>query len=262
MIEKFKKKIREAVPGIYGILGGVKRMLLVNKFKREHPETMIFDKPESKLYSQENQDYIVYSNFFKNQKSGVFCDIGGNHPLNINNTRYFEELGWSGYVFEPLEYMRPLWEKYRKARFFPFAASDSEGEVTFSVVKNTSGGDDMFSFVKETRDNDNDLNVEDVTVQTKLLKNVFKEEGIKHIDYMSIDVEGHELNVIKGIDFDETRINVLTIENNSPRYRVNGDDRIRGHMFKNGYVLWGRIVELDDIYVHKKFLAESLNNPV
>ena len=255
MIVKLKKIVREMVPGIYGILGGIKRTLLINKFKRHYPETMIFDKPESKLYSQENQDYIVYDNFFKNQKSGIFCDIGGNHPLNINNTRYFEEKGWSGYVFEPLEYMRPLWEKYRKARFFPYAASDSEGEVTFSVVKNASSGEDMFSFVKETRDNDKELMVEDITVQTRLLKDVFEEESMKHIDYMSIDVEGHEFNVIKGIDFDETRINVLTIENNSPGYRINGDDRIRRHMFENNYVLWGRIVELDDIYVNKEFLA-------
>ena len=75
---------------------------------------------------------------------------------------------------------------------------------------------------------------------------------------MSIDVEGHEFNVIKGVDFSETRINVLTIENNSPDYRINGDDKIRQYMFENNFVFWWKIVELDDIYVHKEFLI-SLN---
>ena len=42
---------------------------------------------------------------------------------------------------------------------------------------------------------------EDIVVKTRPLKDVFNEEGLTHIDYMSIDVEGHELSVLKGIDF-------------------------------------------------------------
>ena len=49
-------------------------------------------------------------------------------------------------------------------------------------------------------------------------------------------------------------INVLTIENNSPGCIIIGDERIREIMFENNYILWGRIIELDDIYVHKNFL--------
>lgn len=256
-MKKIKKVIRESFPNLYRKLGNMKKEVQIKKFKQMYPATKIFVKPKSELYSQENQDYIVYSNFFKNKKDGVFFDVGGNHPLNINNTRYFEELGWNGYVLEPLPYMKPLWEKYRRARLFPFAASDSEGEVIFSLVKDSTGGEDMFSYIKETRAADYDYLTEDITVQTRMLKNIFEEENITHIDYMSIDVEGHELNVIKGIDFNKVKINVLTIENNSPGYCLNGDERIRNIMFNNGYILWGRIVALDDIYIHQDFIEES-----
>jgi hypothetical protein len=75
---------------------------------------------------------------------------------------------------------------------------------------------------------------------------------------MSIDVEGHELNVIKGIDFDNVRINVLSIENCSLPNSVYGDDSIREIMLKNNYSLWGRIIGLDDIYVYNTFLEESI----
>ncbi len=77
---------------------------------------------------------------------------------------------------------------------------------------------------------------------------------------MSIDVEGHELNVLEGIDFDYTKINVLTIENNPKGYKKQGDDKIRKFMIKQGYTFWGRIIKLDDIYVHKRYL-DTLKDP-
>jgi len=252
---QIKKIIRKLLPNIYGRLGAIKKFIMIKKFRTQYPNTKIFEKPISKLYSQENQDYIIYHNFFKNIEDGVFCDVGGNHPLNINNTRHFEEQGWTGYVFEPLPHMKKLWGEYRTAKLFPYAVSDTEGEVAFSVVKDSTGWEDMLSFVKETRDVDYEYETEDIQVKTRMLQNVFREEHIKHIDYMSIDVEGHELNVIKGINFEQVVINVLTIENNSPEYRINGDERIRKIMFDNDYVLWGRIIELDDIYVNKGFLG-------
>ncbi len=254
MKQNIKKMARKIFPSLYQKMGDIKRNIQVEKFKKTYPDTKLFFEEKRKLYSQDNQDYIVYNNFFKNKKDGVFCDVGGNHPLNINNTRYFEELGWSGYVFEPLPYMKPLWEKHRKAKFFPFGASDKEREVTFSIVKDATGWEDMLSFVKETRDEDYGHETEEITIEVKPLKEIFEKEDIFYIDYMSIDVEGHELNVLKGIDFNKVQINVLTIENNNPSKNIiYGDDDIRKIMFENNYILWGRIVGLDDIYVYKDF---------
>lgn len=194
--------------------------------------------------------------FFKGKKDGFFCDIGGNHPLKINNTLYFEELGWSGIAFEPLPHMSKLWAEHRKAKLFPFALSDSEGEVIFTVVKDTTGWEDMLSFVKETRNVDYGYETEEIQVKTKVFKDILEEENIKHIDYLSLDVEGHELNVLKGIDFNKVRINVLTIENNPPSSVIYGDDTIRELMIENNFVLWGRCIGLDDIYVNKDFLKK------
>ena len=252
-----KKLIRNTFPNLYKKLGVFKYTLIVKKFQKKYPHTKIFFSDEKRrLYSQCNQDYIVYNNFFKNKKDGIFCDVGGNHPLNINNTRYFEELGWSGYVFEPLPYMKPLWEKHRKTKFFPFSVSDKNDTLTFSILKDATGWEDMLSFVKETRNEDYGYETEETTIKVRPLGEVFKEENITYIDYMSIDVEGHELNVLKGIDFEKVRINVLTIENNPPQNPIFGNEEIRKIMFNNDYILWGRIMGLDDIYVHRDFLNE------
>ena len=259
-----KKLVRKVLPlKVYKKMAYFKMLLQMRKFKKKYPNSRLFYSlfiPETnKRYSQHNQDYIVFQKFFKGKINGVFCDVGANHPLYINNTRYFEELGWSGYAFEPLPHMQLFWKKHRKAKFFPYAASDNEGDVTFTTVKNESGWEDMLSYVKKTSKVKYDYKTEDITVKTRVLKNVFREESITEIDYMSIDVEGHELQVIKGIDFTKVKVKVLTIENNfggagdESHY---GDDQIRNIMFENNYILWGRIVGLDDIFVRSDFYQE------
>lgn len=251
---------------IYKKLAYYKMLFVMRQFKRKYPECNLFYNlfinEKNKLYSQHNQDHLISHNFFKNKKNGTFCDVGGNHPLNINNTRYFEELGWTGCAFEPLPHMQKLWQQHRKAKFFPYAASNSEGEVTFTIVKDVSGWEDMLSYVKEGSTVDYDYKTEDISVRTKLLKDVFLEENITAIDYMSIDVEGHELQVLQGIDFNEVKINTITIENNfggSGQKSHYGDDNIRNIMFENNYILWGRIVGLDDIYIRKEFYQSLMH---
>ncbi len=204
------------------------------------------------FYSCNRQDYIIYTNFFQKKEDGIFFDVGGNLPINCNNTMYFEEIGWSGYAIEPLPSMKTLWDKHRKATFFPFGASEKQSELLLSVVESNNGT----SFIKETKEKApayrRNSKTMDIIIKVIPLKNIFKKEGITHIDYMSIDIEGHELKALKGIDFNKIRINVLTIENlTSSAY---GDDEVRDVMLKNNYIFWGRIGIIDDIYVHKEFL--------
>jgi len=188
---KFLKKIaRKLLPGLYGKLAYYKMLYQMQRFKRKYPQSSLFygafNNEQRKAYSQFNQDTLVYENFFKGKNDGVYCDVGGNHPLNINNTRFFEELGWSGTAFEPLPQMKELWAQHRNATFFPYAASDREGEVEFSMVDDVSGWEDMLSYVKETSSPDYQYGTKDIIVKTRPLKQVFRDENIRDIDYMSI----------------------------------------------------------------------------
>lgn len=222
-----------------------------------YPKTKLFypiTKNHRKIYSQHNQDHIVYENFFKGREPGFFCDIGGNHPLNINNTLYFEELGWTGIAFEPIKHLGELWDTHRKAKLYRFALSDCQKLIDFTVVKDITGWEEMLSFVNETRDKGSQYVGETIKVQAIEFKKIMENLSIDHIDYLSLDVEGHEINVLKGIDFSAVRINVLTIENNPSYCKKIGDDTIRKIMIENNYIFWGRIMWLDDIYVHKDYM--------
>lgn len=144
--------------------------------------------------------------------------------------------------------------------FFPYAASNIDGEATLSIPDTEENHADMYSQIEMVSDKKPKDNIKNIIVPTRSIKTVFKKNKIRHIDYMSIDVEGHELNVLEGIDFDYTKINVLTIENNPKAYKKQGDDKIRKFMIKQGYTFWGRIIKLDDIYVHKSYL-DTLKAP-
>lgn len=133
-----KKLVRNILPlKVYKKMAYFKMLFQMRNFKKKYPNSKLFYNlfihETNKLYSQSNQDYIVSNNFFKDKLDGVFCDVGGNHPLKINNTRFFEESGWSGYAFEPLPHMQIFWKNNRKAKFFPYAASDCEGDATFTI---------------------------------------------------------------------------------------------------------------------------------
>lgn len=66
---------------------------------------------------------------------------------------------------------------------------------------------------------------------------------------VSIDVEGYEMEVLKGIDFTKTKIFIAIIENNT-NSRLGADD-IRFFMDENGFDFYARIWGLDDVFVRK-----------
>ena len=229
------------------------------RFKLRYPNIKFLNSSNMKkigMYSQFGQDVYVYETFFKGKKDGVFCDVGGNHPININNTYMFEKMGWTGYCFEPLPAMKKLWQKERTTKFFPYAATEKEEELEFVIVEGNDGWENALSYVKKTVSHDLDgyLNKKNITVQGRCIKDVFMEQGINHIDYMSLDVEGHELQTLKGIDFNAVKINVITLENNPSTSPIFGDDNIREFLYEKGYKFYARIGCLDDIFVYKSFI--------
>lgn len=195
--------------------------------------------------SQFYQDYIISNFIFPGKKDGVFLDIGGNHPIIINNTFYFEKIGWTGLAFEPQRHFHDLWQKHRKVTMLPIALGETQKDVTFTELRSdvlsgidiSAGADDIY---------------QTYVVQQKRLDDVLKEYNIKEIDYVSLDVEGYEINVLNGINWDETIIKCLSVENNED------DCEIEEFLHDKGYVLYYK-TGVDGIYMHKSFINLPVN---
>lgn len=221
-------------------------------FQKTHPKVpYIFGKKHYKGHSQCGQDIFVYDTFFKGKKNGVCFEIGASVPFEINNSLLFEEIGWTCYAFDPQPNLEEQWHKHRKAKFFPYAIT-SQPKKYHLYVDNSKKGKDMAGYIpsKTAHHKPSDMdNRKQIEVNGIPLKNILQQEEISEIDYMSIDVEGYEIEVLKGIDFESTKIDVLTIENCNPGY-----EEVRQFMQARGYVFYAYIYGVDDVFVHKSFL--------
>lgn len=193
---------------------------------------------ETQYYSQENQD-IYFDNFIFNRKeNGVFLDIGANDPIFINNTYFFEkERGWTGLAFEPNPKKFDLWAKQRKTKCINVALGAYDGEQAFVEYE-----EDYMSGLKYKVDFNGKI-AKEYKVPVRRIADILKNNGIDKVDFVSLDVEGAELDVLKGFDFNSCRIDYFCVECDK---KVNGYP-VRRFLASNGYKLIARMWH-DDIW--------------
>ena len=159
-------------------------------------------------FSQHGQDLFCFNKIFKSVKKGVFVDVGANHPTLSNNTYYFEKNGWSGIAFEPQEQLRRLWDAERKTKCLPYVLGKENKRVNFIETAHH-----LFAGVEGFNKLNRSVEIRTITLMQRRLDEVLIENHINQVDYLSIDVEGCEMNVILGIDFSKIAIKCIDIEN-------------------------------------------------
>lgn len=196
---------------------------------------------------QAGQDYFLFKRYFeKLGRPGVYVDVGANEPVDNSNTCYFDcVLGWRGVAVEPLNRFAEAWARERSARLLAYAATESRQLLRFEEVISDDGT--PFSSVLGSSSKNEKLARRTIEVQGERLDALLTSEGLLDIDVMSIDVEGHEMQVLKGLDLSRIKVSVLIIENNVPAFR--GRPEIRDHLAAQGYRLAARVWHLDDVYV-------------
>jgi FkbM family methyltransferase len=178
-------------------------------------------------HSQFKQDKFLEDNVFKGYKFGIYMDIGAHDGITINNTLYFEKNNkWNGYNIEPIPEVFDKLQKNRNNNININCAVSNEDKENKDFIYNT-GYSEMISGLKENYDyrhfnrlyNEIEKHggkTEILKVETKKLSTLCKDYNIRYINYLSIDVEGAEFDVIKSIDFNIVFIDVIGFENNYP----------------------------------------------
>ena len=174
--------------------------------------------------SQDNQDKFLETNIFKGYKNGFYVDVGAHDGIRINNTLYFEKNNnWTGINIEPIKKVFDNLVINRPNNInLNCAVCNNDGETDF--LSNT-GYTEMISGIKDNFDIRHFMRLdfenkrygsttELIKVNTKKLETILDENNISRINYLSIDVEGAEFEVIKSINFDKVFIDVIGFENN------------------------------------------------
>lgn len=188
------------------------------------------------FYSQYGEDRIL-SGIFRDKRDGLCVEVGGFDGVSGSNSYYFEKIGWKCLVVEPMPAFCEAIKKVRTCQLAETAVSDKEGEVVFNVVE----GAETLSTIEGTPEHHERIkqegkSVKKITVKTRRLDAVLSEHGIGGMDFISIDVEGHELSVLKGFSIEKFRPRIILLEDN-----FNGWDRqISRYLGQYGYIRFKR----------------------
>lgn len=164
-------------------------------------------------YSQYGED-IILRTVLSNKSNGFFVDVGAHHPKRFSNTYYFYKQGWKGINIEPLPGSMSLFDKVRpKDINLEIGISNSNDSLIYYMFDEPALNgflDDLSS--KYIKDGYKLLNKK--IIPTTTLKEVLDKYLKKYsvIDFMTIDVEGMELKVLKSNDWEKYSPEILSIE--------------------------------------------------
>lgn len=206
-------------------------------------------------YPRENWPYpqpwewIIENIKFKTS-SPFYVDIGANDGLQSSNTGYLEmDAGWDGICIEPHPEAFKRLEQNRTCKKYNCCISEEVGDVNFLAV---SGYAEMLSGIyheydpKHVERIDNDISwaggsKQIIKIPSRTLSSILEENGIIHVDYLSIDTEGSELSILKSVDFSRFDINIISVENN------NYHNMVYDYLTSNGYEFLLRVCG-DEVY--------------
>jgi len=200
-------------------------------------------------FSQFSQDRYLHHLFFKNKRGGTFVELGAYDGVIGSNTLFFEKkLKWSGVCIEPLPEQFKRLKKTRSCICSNLAIADFNGFTTFIATGLLSGIRDKMDPRHVARISPPERNKKNIRVRCCTFKHLMAKYNVKQIDYLSLDVEGAEMDVLCKIDFSIVNIDVMSVESN---YR-DQSEAICSYLGQKGYIFIRRL-GVDDIFCRKGF---------
>ena len=170
---------------------------------------------EDKSKSQIEQDLFVLHEL-NDKRNGYFVEFGATNGVDLSNTHLLEkEFGWTGILAEPAKVWSEDLAKNRNCHIDFNCVWSKSGEILeFNEVNAAELSTiNVFSSVDEhakTRANGKKYSVNTISL-VDLLK---KYNAPKYIDYLSIDTEGSEYEILSEFDFNSYSIKIITCEHN------------------------------------------------
>ena len=166
---------------------------------------------KKKYYSFSGVDVII-ENIFRHKNNGIYIDVGCQHPIKNNNTYLLFKKGWNGLNID-----------LDKDNIDLFNVARPNDQNINVAISNKIGETDLYFYHKKSPINTIDKKTSDYQkapiseikkIKTNTLTNIIKNSKYKNgkIDLLSIDVEGHEREVLEGFDFSICRPDVIVIE--------------------------------------------------
>jgi FkbM family methyltransferase len=184
------------------------------------------------IHPTHEQEQALVRAFFGGEAAGYFVEVGANHPTQGSQTWHLEQAGWTGVLVEPQPDLAAFLVSARKARVFAVACSspDNAGKSMPLHVKGPH------SALDRERMSPGAEAAYAIVVPARTLDSILDEAGAPSpIDLLSIDVEGHEVEVLQGFDFGRWQPLLILIEDHVANLKTHRA------LKRNGYRLIRRL---------------------
>ncbi len=164
----------------------------------------------SEHLNAEAEEKALVWKFFGQKCDGIFVEVGANEPVDGSQTWLLEQNGWRGVLVEPQStHCERLRAKRKNSQVFQVACSgpEMEGEMDLFVAEEEGS-----STLQKQRDTHGTNFVSTERVKVTTLDKVLQAAGVAKIDFLSLDVEGHEIEVMRGFDFERFQPGLILVE--------------------------------------------------
>jgi FkbM family methyltransferase len=186
-------------------------------------------------YSQNFED-VLLNRVFKYKNNGFYIDIGALHPSFDSVTKAFYDRGWSGINVEPIkDYFNLFLQERQRDINLNIAISNVEGNLDFFEVVGQPGNSTLNKSIAYEIAKEKGLEVSQHNIPVKTLEQICQEYVNQKIDFLKIDVEGLEEQVILGGNWETFRPTVLVIETTLPNTNIRCENQISIFLQDKGY---------------------------
>jgi FkbM family methyltransferase len=161
-------------------------------------------------YAQNFEDVMLWR-VFRDQGSGFYVDVGAQDPVTDSISKIFYDRGWSGINLEPVEiYHGKLVQSRKRDINLRAGAGRQAGHLAFFNVRDTglSTTDAEAAALYRSRGHQ----VDEQIIEIVTLDDVLSQHGVTEVDFLKIDTEGSELDVLLGLSLIRIRPKILVVE--------------------------------------------------
>jgi FkbM family methyltransferase len=201
---------------------------------------------EPQSYGQFGEDRIL-EEIFSDRTDGYCVEIGADDGRTGSATYLFEQRGWHCLLVEPIPESVEEIRRHRTCTVVNCAASNREGEATFGVAEGVEEMSTLdltpahIAWIKRVGGT-----VKEISVRTATLDSLLAEAAFPEIQFITIDVEGHEIAVLEGFTLEAHKPRIVIVEDNS----ISGNRRVARYMSDRGYVHFRR-TGVNEWYAHE-----------
>jgi FkbM family methyltransferase len=204
-------------------------------------------------YSQEGEDMIL-QRIFERRESGFYIDIGAHHPKRFSNTHLLYKKGWNGINIDAMPGSMRCFNRVRKRDVnLELGIGEKEQDLTYYIFNDPALNGFSSDISKKRHNNKSQFSIiKKLPVQVKKLSTILNEHLSKNqiIDFMTIDVEGLDLEVLESNNWEKFKPEYILIEVLKLNFNEISNDKITLFLEEKGYQVFAKCV--NTVFFKKK----------